>query len=89
MFNSLISSVTALAFAAASVTDEEAAVEPLIADSQSVEKIVERVDSLIRSLGKPDSAAPSLVDDVVIERAARLIDIRAFLSFDPLTQSIH
>ncbi|KAL5109117.1 hypothetical protein TcWFU_006704 [Taenia crassiceps] len=75
MFNSLISSVTALAFAAASVADKEAVAEPPVTDSQSVEKIVEKVDSLIRSFGRPDSVAPSLVDDVVIERAARLIDI--------------
>eukprot|EP00108_Taenia_solium_P005632 TsM_000502000 transcript=TsM_000502000 gene=TsM_000502000 len=78
------SSVTALAFAAASVAEEEAVVEPSIADSQSVEKIVEKVDSLIRSFGKLDSVSPSLVDDVVIERAAHLIDIRATVTFRDL-----
>ncbi|VDM33400.1 unnamed protein product [Hydatigera taeniaeformis] len=75
MFNSLISSVTALAFAAASVADGDTVVEPPAADSQCVEKIVQKVDTLMRNLGNADSTAPSLVDDVVIERAARLIDI--------------
>ncbi|CDS43273.1 autophagy protein 2 B [Echinococcus multilocularis] len=75
MGDSLLSSVTALAFAAASVADDGTTVEPSTAESQYVEKIVEKVDSFVRNFGKPESVASSLVDDVVIDRAARLIDI--------------
>ncbi len=79
MFNSLISNVTALACAAASVADETVLEDDTTAfqtdsvDPKMLEKIVEKLDTFTN---KTSGDAPSLVDQMTIERAARFIDSR-------------
>ncbi|VDD75801.1 unnamed protein product [Mesocestoides corti] len=81
MLNSLVSSVTAFAFAAVSVADDaggiqvnDSSLQSDAVDSKMMEKIVEKLDKFVHNVGSKACEMPSLVDKEAIERAARFID---------------